>query len=203
MLKVGLTGSIAVGKSFVLGVLSELGCRILDADATAREVVAPGTPGLNALIGEFGSEILKEDGSLDRPRLGTIVFSDEEKRKLLNSILHPFIIAAQDDQIRRWQTEDSHGIAVVDAALMIESGGYRRFDKLVVVHCRPDVQLQRLISRDGLSLAEAEKRIAAQMSQEEKVKHADFLIDTSEGFESARAQTEVVFRELQAGSDKL
>ncbi|HMG76940.1 MAG TPA: dephospho-CoA kinase [Pyrinomonadaceae bacterium] len=203
MLKVGLTGSIAVGKSFVLGVLAQLGCRILDADATAREVVAPGTPGLNAVLGAFGSEILREDGALDRARLGAIVFSDEEKRRLLNSILHPFIITAQDDQIRRWETEDSRGIAVVDAALMIESGGYRRFDKLIVVHCRPEVQLERLISRDGLSPQEAERRIAAQMSQEEKIKHADFLIDTSEGFESARTQTEAVFRQLSVLSDKL
>jgi dephospho-CoA kinase len=203
MLKVGLTGSIAVGKSFVLGVLAEMGCRILDADATAREVVAPGTPGLKAVIGAFGSEILREDGALDRAALGAIVFSNEEKRRLLNSILHPFIIAAQDDQIRRWETEDPRGIAVVDAALMIESGGYLRFDKLIVVHCRPAVQLERLISRDGLSPEEAERRIAAQIPQEEKMKYADFLIDTSEGFESARAQTEVVFRQLQAVSDKL
>ena len=203
MLKVGLTGSIAVGKSFVLGVLAELGCRILDADATAREVVTPGTPGLNSLVDAFGSEILREDGALDRARLGAIVFSDEEKRGLLNSILHPFIIAAQDDQIRRWETEDPGGIAVVDAALMIESGGYRRFDKLIVVHCRPDVQLERLISRDGLSPEEAERRIAAQMPQAVKIKYANFLIDTSAGFKSARAQTEVVFRQLQAVSDEL
>src|SRR6266849_4661041 len=101
MLKVGLTGSIAVGKSFVLGVLAEMGCRILDADATARGVVAPGTPGLKAVIGAFGSEVLREDGALDRAALGGIVFSNDEKRGLLNSILHPFIIAAQDDQIRR------------------------------------------------------------------------------------------------------
>jgi dephospho-CoA kinase len=203
MLKVGLTGSIAVGKSFVLGVLAELGCRILDADATAREVVAPGTPGLKAVTGAFGSEVLREDGTLDRAALGAIVFSNEEKRRLLNSILHPFIIAAQDDQIRRWETEDPGGIAVVDAALMIESGGYRRFDKLIVVHCRRDVQLERLIARDDLLPPEAEKRIAAQMPQQEKVKHANFLIDTSEGFESARTQTETVFRQLQALSDQL
>src|SRR6202158_6085326 len=101
MLKVGLTGSIAVGKSFVLGVLAELGCRVLDADATAREVVAPGTTGLNSVVEAFGTEVLRADGTLDRTRLGAIVFSDQEKRELLNSILHPFIIAAQDDQIRK------------------------------------------------------------------------------------------------------
>jgi dephospho-CoA kinase len=187
----------------VLGVLAELGCRVLDADAIARDVVAPGTPGLNAVTGAFGSEILREDGALDRARLGAIVFADEEKRRLLNSMLHPFIIAAQDEQMRRWEVEDPRRIAVVDAALMIESGGYRRFDKLIVIHCRPEVQLERLISRDGLSPEEAESRIAAQMSQAEKMKHADFLIDTSEGFDSARAQTETVFRQLQSVSDKL
>lgn len=198
MLKVGLTGSIAVGKSFVLGVLAELGCRTLDADATARAVVAPGTRGLDAVIEAFGSEILKEDGTLDRVRLGKIVFADEERRELLNSILHPFIITAQDDQIRRWEKEDSNGIAVVDAALMIESGGYRRFDKLIVVHCRPEVQLQRLIAREGLLPEDASLRIAAQMPQEEKKKYADFLIDTSEGFEDTRRQTEAAFQELSA-----
>ncbi len=198
MLKVGLTGSIAVGKSFVLGVLAELGCRVLDADATAREVVAPGTPGLNAVVVAFGREILRPDGTLNRTSLGTLVFSDEGKRQLLNSILHPLIIAAQDEQLHRWQHETPGGIVVVDAALMIESGGYRRFDKLIVVHCRPDVQLERLISREGLLPEEAVRRIAAQMPQEEKMKHADFLIDTSEGFESAREQTEAVFRQLQA-----
>jgi dephospho-CoA kinase len=196
MLKVGLTGSIAVGKSFVLGVLAELGCRVLDADATAREVVAPGTRGLKAVVVAFGTGIIREDGTLDRARLGAIVFADEERRQLLNSILHPLISAAQDDQIRLWQQETSDGIAVVDAALMIESGGYRRFDKLIVVHCRPEVQLQRLILRDDLLPKEAERRIAAQMSQEEKMKCADFLIDTSEGFEDTRRQTEGVFRAL-------
>jgi len=203
MLKVGLTGSIGVGKSFVLGVLAELGCRVLDADMTAREVVAAGTPGLKAVLDAFGSQILREDGTLDRAKLGAIVFSDAEKRQLLNSILHPLIIVAQDDQIRRWQQETPDGIAVVDAALMIESGGYRRFDKLIVVHCRPEVQMQRLISRDGQPPNEAARRIAAQMSQVEKMKYADFLIDTSDGFESTRAQTEVVFGQLSGVSDKL
>ena len=198
MLKVGLTGSIAVGKSFVLGVLAELGCHALDADETARDVVAPGTPGLIAVVAAFGRDILQEDGTLDRVSLGKIVFADEEKRQLLNSLLHPFIIAAQDDQIRRWEKEDSNGIAVIDAALMIESGGYRRFDKVIVVHCRPEVQLQRLIAREGLSPRDAGLRIAAQMPQEEKKKYADFLIDTSEGFEDTRRQTEAVFQELSA-----
>ena len=196
MLKVGLTGSIAVGKSFVLGVLAALGCRILDADKTSREVVMLGTPGLSVVVEAFGKEIVSKDGTLDRAALGKIVFADEKKRQRLNSLLHPFIIAAQDAQIRQWEREDSNGIAVVDAALMIESGGYRRFDKLIVVHCRPEIQLARLITREGLSPDDAKRRIAAQMTQEDKKKYANFLIDTSDGFEDTRRQTEAVFREL-------
>ena len=198
MLKVGLTGSIAVGKSFVLGVLAELGCHVLDADATAREVVAPGTPGMQAVVDAFGDDILNSDRTLDRAKLGAIVFADETKRLQLNSILHPFIISAQDEQMREWEREDQQGIAVVDAALMIESGGYGRFDKLVVVHCRPEVQLERLMARDSISREDAERKIAAQMSQEEKKSHADFLIDTSEGFDSTRQQAEKVFQKLSA-----
>ena len=105
--------------------------------------------------------------------------------------------ARQNEILREWEKEDPQGIGIVDAALMIESGGYKRFDKLIVVHCRPEVQLQRLITRDGLSESEARQRIAAQMPQEEKCKFADHLIDTSEGFEATRARTAEVFSELQ------
>jgi dephospho-CoA kinase len=198
MLKVGLTGSIAVGKSFVLDILRELGARTIDADAVAREVVAPGTAGLKAVVDEFGLEILKPDGSLNRAALGSIVFADDAKRQKLNSILHPFIIARQDEIMRQWEKETTDAIAVVDAALMIESGGYKRFDKLIVVHCQPQVQLERLMKRDNISREEAERRINAQMPQEEKKRHADYLIDTSEGFESARQQTTAVWQELRS-----
>jgi|SRR5687767_5609941 dephospho-CoA kinase len=196
MLRVGLTGSIAVGKSFVGSVFTELGCHVLDADQTAREVVMPGTPGLAALTDAFGKEILNPDGTLKRQALGAVVFGDEEKRQRLNQILHPFIIARQDEILREWETQDPEGIGIVDAALMIESGGYRRFDKLIVVHCRPEVQLERLVLRNNLSRDEAQRRIDSQMPQEEKQKFADYLIDTSDGFELTRAQTIKVFDEL-------
>ncbi|HEX8493403.1 MAG TPA: dephospho-CoA kinase [Pyrinomonadaceae bacterium] len=198
MLRVGLTGSIAVGKSFVAGVLAELGCHVMDADRAAREVVEAGTPGLSALAAAFGTGILLADGTLDRARLGAIVFADEQKRQLLNSILHPFIIERQDEQMRQWELIDPAGICVVDAALMIESGGYKRFDKLVVVHCRPEIQLERLMARNNLSREEAALRIAAQMPQDEKIRYADYLIETSEGFESARRETERVYHALCA-----
>lgn len=198
MLKVGLTGSIAVGKSFVLRALAGLGCHAIDADTIARDVVAPESTGLKLVATAFGNEILSEDGALDRAKLGSIVFSNEERRAQLNSILHPLIIAAQDDQVREIESQDPTGIVVIDAALMIESGGYRRLDKLIVVHCRPEIQLGRLMSRDNLSREAAEQRIAAQMPQAEKMKYADYLIDTSEGFAETRRRVVAVYEKLKA-----
>lgn len=197
-----MTGSIAVGKSFVAGVLAELGCHVLDADRAARDVVEAGTPGLSALVSAFGKDILLGDGTLDRARLGAIVFADESKRQLLNSILHPFIIERQDEQLRQWEMSNPEGIGVVDAALMIESGGYRRFDKIIVVHCRPEIQLERLMARNSLTREEAARRIAAQMPQDEKKRYADYLIETSEGFESARQETLKVYQALRAEAEK-
>jgi len=196
MLRVGLTGSIGVGKSFVGSVFVELGCRLLDADDTAREVVLPGTEGLKAIVNEFGPDVLQSDGALDRKALASIVFANEEKRQLLNAILHPRIIERQDEILHGWELDDPDGITIVDAALMIESGGYKRFDKLIVVHCRPEVQLERLMLRDGLSLHEAQERINSQMPQSEKQKYADYLIDTSDGFELTRQRTREVYNQL-------
>lgn len=196
MLRVGLTGSIGVGKSFVASVFVELGCHVLDADQTAREVVMPGTTGLRALTEAFGEEILNADGTLDRKRLGTLIFADPSKRERLNYILHPFIIARQDEIMNAWEAEDPDGIGIVDAALMIESGGYKRFDKLIVVHCRPEVQLERLMLRDKLSRDEALRRINSQMPQDEKQKFADYLIDTSDGFDLTRDQVARVHQAL-------
>ena len=201
MLRVGLTGSIGVGKSFVASLFTELGCHVLDADQTAREVVLPGTPGLAALTKEFGEEILNPEGTLNRKQLGAIVFAEEEKRQRLNHILHPFIIARQDEILNEWERQDPDGIGIVDAALMIESGGYKRFDKLIVVHCRPEVQLERLMLRDHLSRDEAQRRIDSQMPQEEKQRFADYLIDTSDGFELTRDQTRRVHAQLILAAD--
>ncbi len=198
MLKVGLTGSIAVGKSFVLGVFRDLGCFVLDADAVARDVVEPGTPGLRQVADAFGESVIRSDGSLDRSRLGQIVFSDEEKRLKLNSIIHPLVFEEQDRWLRAREAEDPDGIAIVDAALMIESGGYRRFDVLIVVWCDPDLQLKRLMSRDGLTKADAERRIASQMPQEEKKRFAHHLIDTSGTLEDTRRLATEVFHQLKA-----
>lgn len=198
MKKLGLTGSIAVGKTFVLETFRELGCSVLDADQVARDVVEPGTKGLELVVKAFGPSVLRPDGTLDRAKLGSIVFSDVEKRLLLNSIVHPLVFEAQNTWITEREAAEPGGIAVVDAALMIESGGYRRFDKLIVVWCEPELQLQRLIARDDLSRLDAQRRIASQMSQEEKKSHADFLIDTSNGYDDTRRQTADVFRQLNS-----
>ena len=202
MLRVGLTGSIAVGKSYVTSVFAELGCHVLDADQTAREVVEPGSEGLHAVVEHFGRDVLTEDGKLDRQRLGALIFADAQQRQRLNSILHPFIISRQDEVMREWERSDPDGIGIIDAALMIESGGYQRFDKLIVVHCRPEVQLERLMLRTGLSLGEAQQRISSQMPQEEKQKYADYLIDTSDGFESTRHRVGEVYQKLRDVSRK-
>ena len=193
MLKVGLTGSIAVGKSSVCEVFRELGCAVLDADRVARDVVEPGTIGLKRVV----ESVLQPDGRLDRPKLGLIVFADEEKRLLLNSIIHPLVFESQNAWLKDVELSDPNGIAIVDAALMIESGGYKRFDKLIVVWCEPELQLQRLMARDGISKEVAEARIAAQMPQDEKKRYADFLIDTSNDYENTCRQTTEIFHQLK------
>jgi dephospho-CoA kinase len=197
MLRVGLTGSIAVGKSFVTGALAELGCHVLDADEIARDVVAPGSEAIKKVAEEFGAEMIQPDGTLDRAKLASVVFADPNKRQLLNSILHPYIISEQDRRLRDWEVKDPNGIGVVDAALMIESGGYKRFDKVIVVHCRPEIQLSRLMTRSSLTEEEALKRIGSQMPQDEKKQFADYLIDTSDGFDVTREKTKEVYEALR------
>ena len=177
--------------------MRELGAFTLDADLTAREVVAPATKGLQMIVENFGAEILQSNGELDRAKLGAIVFADEAKRQLLNSIVHPMVIENQNDWLAEREGENPNGIAVVDAALMIESGSYERFHKLIVVFCQPAIQLERLMSRNNLSKTEAIKRINSQMPQDEKKKYADFLIDTSKGFEDTRRQTTEIYAQLK------
>ena len=196
MLKVGLTGSIAVGKSFVLSVLAELGCVTFDADKIAHSVMEPGRPAHSDIVQEFGTEIVAADGLIDRAKLGAIVFPDDAKRKRLNEIVHPRVFEEQNRLLALAAEENPQGIAVIDAALMIESGGYRRFDKLIVVLCDREKQAERLMKRNGLSRQEAEVRIAAQMSSEEKRRYADYVIDTSGTFEETRRRVVQVYEEL-------
>ncbi len=197
MLKVGLTGSIAVGKSYVCTFLRELGFFTLDADQTAREVVEPNTRGWQLIVDNFGQEALQSDNTLDRVKLSAIIFSDQSKRQLMNSIVHPLVFEAQNKWLAERESENPRNIAIIDAALMIESGGYRRFDKLIVVWCKPEIQLERLMARSNLSETEALKRINSQMPQEEKKRYADYLIDTSQGFDATKLQVVEIFEQLQ------
>jgi dephospho-CoA kinase len=196
MLKVGLTGSIAVGKSFVLSVLGELGCATFDADKIAHSVMEPGRPAFEDIVREFGREVLAYDGSIDRAKLGAIVFADEPRRKLLNQIVHPRVIEEQNRLLREVEASSPDGIAVMDAALIIESGGYKRFDKLIVAFCDRETQIQRLMRRNGVTREDAERRIAAQMSSEEKRRYADYEIETSGTFDQTRARVTDVYKEL-------
>ncbi len=197
MLKVGLTGGIATGKSFVLGVLHELGCEVMDADQTAREVVEPGQPAFKEIIANFGNEIVGEDGKLDRPKLGAIIFNDAVQREKLNSIVHPKVFEAQAGWLAEIESRNPQAIVIVDAALMIETGSYQRFDKLIVVYCEPKIQLERLMARNNLTLDEATVRISSQMPSSEKLKFANFTINTSFGFEDTRSQVEMLYEQLR------
>ena len=196
MLRGGLTGGIATGKSYVGKVLQELGCELIDADRVAHVVIEPGQPAYDELIAEFGPSILDAEGRIDRGRLGALVFADAARRARLNAIVHPRVYETQAAWLSEVAARNPQAIAVIDAALMIETGSYRRFDQLIVVHCRPDLQLARLQERNGLTLEAAQLRIDAQMPNHEKLAYANFVIDTSTSFEETRRQTEAVFHSL-------
>ena len=197
MLRVGLTGSIAVGKSFVVSVFQELGCATFDADKIAHLAMEPGRPAFQEIVREFGNDVLDAEGRIDRVKLGTIVFADEFKRRQLNAIVHPRVIEEQDRLLREAEVRDPRGIAIIDAALMIESGGYRRFDKVIVVFCDREEQVERLMRRNQIPRDDAERRIAAQMSSDEKRRYADFEIDTSGTQEQTRARVVEVYSQLR------
>lgn len=192
---VGLTGGIACGKSTVAGMFGELGVPVVDADQLARDVVAPGTDGLTAVVEAFGPEFLLADGSLDREKLGALVFADDEARRRLNGILHPRIQQASMAALASLQ-EHSSPYLLYDAALLVENGLHRMFPALVVVRADRATQLARLRERDGLSRQQAEARIEAQLPVDAKVAVADYVIDNDGSLEATRAQVEEVHRKL-------
>jgi dephospho-CoA kinase len=185
-LLVGLTGSIATGKSTVSRMFAHLGARVLDADLLAREVVMPGQPAYLKIVEEFGHHVVQEDGTLDRKALGAIVFADPARRKRLEEITHPAIGARQQRILSALDEEAFEGIVIWDAALLFEGGGDAKMDRVVVAYADPETELARLVARDGLTEAEARKRIASQMPVAEKAKRAHHVIDNS----GARADTE-------------
>ena len=197
-LLVGLTGGIASGKSSVSRQLVELGCRLIDADVLAREVVVPGAPAWRTIVEEFGRDVAGPDGQLDRKRLGALVFADPARRKVLEGITHPAIVARRQAILDGWAAEGFDGVVVLDIPLLIEVGGAGEVDRVVVVYAAPDAQLERLMARDGFVRAEAERRVASQMSLAEKVRRADFVVDNSGESEETRAQVRAVHAALLA-----
>ena len=195
-LKAGLTGGIAVGKTFVVSVLRELGCKVIDADLLAHQAIEPGKPAYQEIIREFGQQVVAESGEIDRSRLGAMVFAEPGLRARLNAIVHPRVFEAQAKWLAEVEATSPGAIAIVDAALLIETGAYKRFEKVIVVYCAPELQLERLMRRDNLSRPDAQARIASQMASEEKLKFADYSIDTSGSFAETRLRVEAVYASL-------
>jgi dephospho-CoA kinase len=195
MLRLGLTGGIASGKSAVAAMLRELGFSVLDADSLAHKLVEPGQPAYEEVLREFGSAITDGEGRVDRAKLGALVFADRAKLDRLNAIVHPRVAEAVLRQFDEWQRERTRDAAFVEAALLIESGIHQHLDGLVVAWSRPEQQLERLAAR-GLSEDEARRRIGAQMPVEEKLRYATEKIDCSGKLEQTRLQAEALAARL-------
>ena len=197
-LLVGLTGSIATGKSTVSRMFAHLGARVLDADQLAREVVMPGQPAYLKIVEEFGPQVVQEDGTLDRKALGAIVFADPGKRKRLEEITHPAIGLRQQRILSVLDEEAFEGIVIWDVALLFETGGVARMDRVVVVATDPDTELARLMARDTLPEDAARARIASQMPVAEKAKRAHYVIDNSGTRPDTERQVKAVYEALLA-----
>ncbi|MCP4870676.1 MAG: dephospho-CoA kinase [Proteobacteria bacterium] len=189
----GLTGNIACGKSAVEAMLRERGIPVLDLDQVAREVVEPGEPALDEIRDAFGAGVIDADGRLDRPALGAIIFSDPDARARLQAITWPRIYQRTAEKLAAMEAP----VAVVSAAMMIESGSYQQYAGLIVVTCEPGIRLSRLLARDGLSEADALKRIDAQMAQADKAALADHVIDNSGTLAETAAQVEALIAGLR------
>jgi dephospho-CoA kinase len=194
---IGLTGGIASGKSTVAALLRELGAEVIDADQVARDVVEPGQPALADIVATFGPDVIGAEGRLDRKRLAAIVFADDGARRKLNAITHPRIGA---ETARRVMEAGARGVEVViyEAALLVENGIHRGMGGLIVVAAPPEVQIERMKTRDGLDEAEARRRVAAQAPLDEKIAAATWVIHNTGEREALRARVEAVWREILA-----
>ncbi|OIJ69058.1 dephospho-CoA kinase [Streptomyces mangrovisoli] len=195
MLSVGLTGGIGAGKSEVSRLLVEHGAVLIDADRIAREVVAPGTPGLAAVVEAFGADVLTPEGALDRPGLGAIVFADAEKLAVLNSIVHP-LVGARSRELENAATEDD--VVVHDVPLLAENGLAGLYDLVIVVDARPETQLDRLVRLRGMTEEDARARMAAQATREKRREIADVVIDNDVPLEALRSRVSEVWADLTA-----
>ncbi|MFJ9101219.1 dephospho-CoA kinase [Streptomyces sp. NPDC102405] len=193
MLKVGLTGGIGAGKSEVSRLLVEHGAVLIDADRIAREVVAPGTPGLAAVVRAFGEDVLAEDGTLDRPKLGSIVFADPDRLAVLNSIVHP-LVGARSRELESAAAEDA--VVVHDVPLLAENALAPLYDLVVVVDASPETQLDRLVGLRGMTEQDARARMAAQATREKRLEIADVVIDNDVPLEDLRRRVQEVWGDL-------
>ena len=203
MLRVGLTGGIGCGKSTVAAMMAELGCHVLNADKMAHALIATGQPAYNDVVRKFGTDILAPDGSVDRARLASVVFADADKLAALNAIVHPRVLRELDRELDRLARLDAHGVAVVEAALLIESGYHKTLHRIVLVTCTREQQLERLTNSAfgrAMSREQAEQRIASQMPVEEKRKQAAGKldeIDCSCSLDSTRKQVRMLVEQFK------
>jgi dephospho-CoA kinase len=199
MLRVGLTGGIACGKSSIAAMLVKRGAHFLQADGLAHRLYAPGTVTYGEVVRSFGREILNEDGTINRSKLADLVFPHRINE--LNAIVHPEVVERQNSWMSEVERSDPHGIAVVEAALLIEAGAAKDFDKVIVVTCDFEQKVERFARRTNVPLqvarAEVARRSAAQFSDEDKARRADYIVDNSGSAEDAERQVERIWRELQ------
>lgn len=196
-MRIGLTGGVASGKSTVSEMLAELGAVVVDADRLAREVVAPGTPGLEAVVAEFGPDVLTADGALDRARVGAIVFADPARRTALEAIIHP-LVRARAAELEAAAPPDA--VVVHDIPLLAETGQAASFDAVIVVDAPPEVQVDRMCRERGWTREEAQSRIAAQASREDRLAVATYVVDNTGTREDLRQRVAEVFAELVGSS---
>jgi dephospho-CoA kinase len=206
VLRVGLTGGVACGKSTVAKMFADLGANITDADTIAHELYRPGHEILQELVRHFGPEILKSDGQLDRAKLATLVF-DGGRVEELNKLVHPAVIRQQEQWMRALGENDPYAVAIVEAALILEAGAKDHFDRIMVVTCKPEQKVTRFAQRTGMSKdvarADVERRTKAQMSDDEKARRADFVIDNSGPVEETRHQVQGIYSELKVLAKRL
>ncbi|MGE5321314.1 MAG: dephospho-CoA kinase [Actinomycetota bacterium] len=200
MLRVGLTGGISCGKSTVGKMFSDLGAHLIEADSIAHELYRPGQPVYNELLEKFGPDIIRPDGEIDRPRLAAAAF-DGGRVEELNKIVHPAVIKRQEQWMYQIGEKEPYAVAMVEAALILEAGARGQFDKIIVVTCRPEQKVSRYAERAGIpesaARAEVQRRSKAQMSDDEKVRRADFVVDNSGPAELTRQQVERIYAELR------
>jgi dephospho-CoA kinase len=197
MLKVGLTGGLASGKSFVGEALASHGCMVVEADELGHQALSPGGEAHDAVIREFGAGIVGEAGEIDRQRLAALVFDDGEKLARLNALVHPPVIRREEELAAEFTRREPQGIFVVEAAILIETGSYQRFDRLILVICSEEQQMERAMRRPGAVEAVVRARLSRQMPIDDKRKFADFVIDTSGTKENTLRQTEAVYEALR------